>query len=143
MLDRNFLGYAGLSQSEFLQWVGAAKAELTPFENRLFTLADNAELVTGGDNQGYSADDLRAAIDIGLRADSYGISSERTIERASKALDSIDEGGISELKYWLNNELRDFLEGYKARARGDRRYEAQSLLDDLNDHLDAIGELEG
>ena len=143
MLDRNFLGYAGLSQSEFLQWVGAAKAELTPFENRLFTLADNAELVTGGDNQGYSADDLRAAIDIGLRADSYGIGSERTIERASKALDSIDEGGISELKYWLNNELRDFLEGYKARARGDRRYEAQSLLDDLNDHLDAIGELEG
>lgn len=142
MLDRNFLGYAGLSQSEFLQWVGAAKAELTPFENRLFTLADNAELVTGGDNEGYSADDLRAAIDIGLRADSYGISSERTIERASKALDSIDEGGISELKYWLNNELRDFLEGYKARARGDRRYEAQSLLDDLNDHLDAIGELE-
>lgn len=143
MLDRNFLGYAGLSQSEFLQWVGAAKAELTPFESRLFTLADNAELVTGGDNEGYSADELRTAIDIGLRADSYGISSERTIERASKALDSIDEGGISELKYWLNNELRDFLEGYKARARGDRRYEAQSLLDDLNDHLDAIGELEG
>lgn len=143
MLDRQFLSTAGLSVSEFVQWVGAEKHELSAFENRLFEAAEIAGAVTGGDNAAYTADDLRLAIDIGLRADSYGLSSERTIERASKALDSIDEGGISELKYWLNTELRDFLESYRARARGDRRYEAQSLLDDLNEHLDAIGELEG
>lgn len=142
MLDRQFLSTAGLSVSEFVQWVGAEKHELSAFENRLFEAAEIAGAVAGGDNEGYSADDLRAAIDIGLRADSYGLSSERTIERASKALDSIDEGGISELKYWLNTELRGFLESYKARARGDRRYKADFLLDDLNEHLDAIEELE-
>lgn len=142
MLDRQFLSAAGLSVSEFVQWVGAEKHELNAFENRLFEAAEIAGAVTGGDNAAYTAEDLRLAIDIGLRADSYGLSSERTIERASKALDSIDEGGISELKYWLNTELRGFLESYKARARGDRRYKADSLLDDLNEHLDAIEELE-
>lgn len=143
MLDRQFLSTAGLSVSEFVQWVGAEKHELTAFENRLFEAAEIAGVVAGGDNAAYTADDLCLAIDIGLRADSYGLSSEASIERASKALDSIDEGGISELKYWLNTELRDFLESYKARARADRRYKAVLLLDELNEHLGAIEELEG
>ena len=145
MLDRNFLGYAGLSQGEFLHWVGAAKAELTPFEARLFTLADDADTITGGDNSPYTAAELRELIDIGVVAEDCGMTSRKDFDRAGSIeaevnylLDDYNCGALDTLRAAL-----DAIKQAAEEARSDKRYqELTDIADGLKEVIATVENLE-
>lgn len=89
MLNREFLGNAGITAGEFVRFVSADGAELTPFEKRLFNLALVA--VTAAENAVGELDlDNPAANDVtdpetmgglaalGELADRYGFDDEQS-----------------------------------------------------------------
>lgn len=138
MLDRDFLGYCGLSSSEFINWVGASRYELTNFEARLFKEAEAAEIITGGDNSPYAAEELRELIDIGVIAEDHGFNSKADFERA---------GGIESAAYELTEwqranapEVIDLvLNVLKAAAKNARTQERREELKELIERLDDVG----
>lgn len=145
MLNREFLSIAGLSSTEFVRWVGADKAELTPFEARLFKEAEAAEIITGGDNSPYSAEELRQLIDIGVMAENHGLDTKGDIERVGAI-----ESAAYELTDWqcanapeVIDLVLDVLKAAAKNARTkERREELWGLIERLNDVGAAVDKLE-
>lgn len=136
MLDRQFLSTAGVSTSEFVQWVAAEKHELSAFENRLFEAAEIAGAVTGGDNEGLTADEIRTYIDLGVRAEDYGLvnkkdfeNTERIKSAANDLIDSYQCDAIATIKAALG-VVNKALKGARS---DDRRVELEDVKEQLED----------
>ena len=145
MLDRQFLSTAGISTSEFVQWVGAEKHNLTPFEARLFSEAEAAAVITGGDNDIYEAEELRSLIDIGVIACDHGFDNKSDFERAS----SIESAAFDLVSFYNGNaadtleRVLDELQKAAKNARSsDRRYELKELIERLKDVIKCVDNLD-
>ena len=145
MLDRQFLSTAGISTSEFVHWVGAEKHELTPFEARLFNEAEAAAVITGGDNEGMSAEDLKQLIDIGVIAEDYGFTEKKefdrvaSIECAANDLTSSYNGNADDT---LDRVLDELQKAAKNARSSDRRYELKELIERLKDVIKCVDNLD-
>ena len=137
MLDRQFLSTAGLSMNEFIQWVGAEKHELNAFENRLFEAAEIAGAVTGGDNEGLTADELRTYVDIGVRAEDNGLINKKDFENmerirsaANDLIDSYQCDAIATIEAALT-VVNQALKGARSDARRAELKDVKEQLTDL------------
>ena len=145
MLDRQFLSTAGVSVSEFVRWVGAERHHLTPFEARLFKEAEAAEIITGGDNSPYSAEELRQLIDIGVMATDAGFDTKRDMDRAgsieSAAYDLIDSyyGDAADTIGCALDELK---KAAKNARTSERREELKDLIERLDDVINYVDKLD-
>ena len=139
MLNREFLARAGLPSNEFIHWVNAERGELTDFEAKLFEQARAAELITGGDNAIYDAEELRQLIDIGVMAEDFGLSTKAEFKRAAEIEEAAGRVvnpygslyGIDTIE-----EARDALRAAANRARSrERQNELDALAETLEDVL--------
>ena len=137
MLDRQFLSTAGLSVSEFVQWVGAEKHELSAFENRLFEAAEIAGAVTEGDNEGLTADEIRTYVDIGVRAEDNGLINKKDFENmeriksaANDLIDSYQCDAIATIEAALT-VVNQALKGARSDARRAELKDVKEQLTDL------------
>lgn len=145
MLDRQFLSTAGLSVSEFVQWVGAEKHELTPFEARLFNEVEAAAVITGGDNDIYEAEELRTLVDIGVIAEDHGFSGKKDFEHVDKV-----ESAAIDLISSYNGDAADTLDcvlgelqkAAKNARTTERRAELKDLIERLNDVIKCADNLD-
>lgn len=145
MLDRQFLSTAGISASEFVQWVAAEKHELTPFEARLFNEAEVAAVISGGDNDIYEAEELRSLIDIGVIAEDHGFYKKACFTRAESV-----ETAASDLISSYNGDAADTLDcvlgelqkAAKNARTTERRAELKDLIERLNDVIKCVDNLD-
>lgn len=145
MLDREFLSTSGLSSGEFIQWVGAERQQLTPFEARLFKEAEAAEIITGGDNAAYAAEELRELIDTGVIAWGHGFDSKSDFERSGR----IEDAALELIDSYNGNaadtldRVLDVLQKAAKNARSDdRKEELNDLIDRLEDVIKYVDKLD-
>ena len=145
MLNREFLARAAMPSDEFIHWVNAERDQLTGFEAKLFEQARAAEVITGGDNAIYEAEELRQLIDIGVMAEDFGLSTKAEFKRAAEIEETA--GCVINPYSSLNGidaieEARDALRAAANRARSrERQYKLDALAESLEDvliHLRAL-----